>query len=128
MVNFSPEVFKKWGLAMLDRHPDSDSQTNARRFKETFGTAPENCARLWNLCEVNEMEGSPHPKHLLWGLTFIKVYATESVHATIAGVDGAVDEDTFRKWSVIFVQRISDQEFKVVSFSLVHFYFAPMSS
>ncbi len=52
------------------------------------------------------------PKHLLWALLFLKVYATESINSLICGAD----EKTCRKWSWTFVRLQSQLE--VVRFIL----------
>ena len=49
---------------------------------------------------------------MLWGLMFLKIYASEGVLATLAG---GVDEKTFRKWAWRFVDAIADLEDDVVS-------------
>ena len=56
------------------------------------------------------------PFHLLWGLIFMKVYATEAVHCKIVN---SPDEKTFRKWSLLFVKEISYLESEIVSLSVV---------
>ena len=52
------------------------------------------------------------PKHLLWALMLLKLYAAESVLRTLAG---GVDEKTYRKWAWLYVYEISDLQYKVVS-------------
>jgi hypothetical protein len=52
------------------------------------------------------------PKHLMWALNFLKVYGKEEDSANYAG---GVDEQTFRKWTHIFVEAISFLESSVVS-------------
>ena len=44
------------------------------------------------------------PKHLLWALMLVKVYAKEEVLAKLA----RCDEKTFRKWAWLFVEEISE--------------------
>jgi len=84
----------------------------ARKFASFFGTSPFICSLLWAYLEpCSNMPLGVQPVHLLWALMFLKVYATESVHAALAG---GVDEKTFRKWSWIFVHGIADLEAGVV--------------
>ena len=58
------------------------------------------------------------PKHVLWALMFLKVYKTEKVHATIAGIG---DRQRFREivWPVIM--EIASLRKNIVS-SKLHFY------
>jgi hypothetical protein len=39
---------------------------------------------------------SARPRHLLWALVFLKVYASEDVHCCLVGY---VDAKTYRKWA-----------------------------
>ena len=43
------------------------------------------------------------PKHLFWGLAFLKIYSTEEVHCTLF----QTTRTTFRKWSWAVVKMIS---------------------
>ena len=54
-----------------------------------------------------------HPKHLLWGLMWLKIYSTEAVMAGMA----KCDEKMFEKWSWKFVVAVSLLKEKVVSIS-----------
>jgi hypothetical protein len=67
------------------------------------------------LLEENEVDGieihGGRPQHLLWAILFLTLYDTESVHARIA----QVDEDTFRKWSWLYIKKLSYLEDLVVS-------------
>ena len=87
-----------------------------RRFRQYFGTTPEICAEIWERLDpfktIEKVFHGVQIKHLLWALMFMKLYSTESVHASLAG---GVDEKTFRKWTWIFVEAISLLEFDVVS-------------
>lgn len=83
----------------------------ARRFKALFGVDAEVCEVLWDELD-NSRTALGHPVHLLWPLFFIKVYATEEVHATITGSG----PKTFRKWAWAFLEAIS--MLKLVGFDL----------
>lgn len=74
-----------------------------RRFRALFGVSPEVMAETWSLLQSSRPPKSK-PKHLLWALLFLKVYATENVNSTLTGAD----EKTFRKWSWTFVHLISN--------------------
>jgi len=84
----------------------------ARKFASFFGTTPFICSMLWAYLEpCQNFPRNVQPVHLLWALMFLKVYATEPVHCSLAG---GVDEKTFRKWSWMFVHGIADLEAGVV--------------
>ena len=60
-----------------------------------FGTCPDMCSLLWDkLDPTNTMPNGVKGFHLLWGLMFLKSYASEVVHCAISG---GVDEKTFCK-------------------------------
>ena len=52
------------------------------------------------------------PKHLLWALLFLKVYASEQVIRKFTGAD----EKTSRKWIWLFIGYI--EELKIVSYAI----------
>ena len=63
-----------------------------RRFRAMFGVSAKVCATAWG--EIRKFCPSrTKPMHLLYGLLFLKVYGTESVHSALVGCD----EKTFRK-------------------------------
>lgn len=80
-MKLDPHVFESLGLAIIKQAPDTmmteriQTASDAKRFKSFFGTSPIVCAKLWDMLdpEVNLPDGAL-PKHLLWGLGFIKVY------------------------------------------------------
>ena len=76
--------------------------TNMRRFTSMLGASPKVVALLWMI--AGETTNASKLEHLLWALMFLKVYASEAVHAALAGVD----EKTFRKWSWFWVKVISE--------------------
>jgi len=69
------------------------SSSQRRKFREHFGCYPSVCCRLWNKLRPNISNGS-RKIHMLFSLLFLKVYGTEGVLSSIAGVT----EKTFRKW------------------------------
>jgi len=85
-----------------------------------FCVDPEVVHRTWVLLDVpvhadGELSHA-EPKHLLWALLFLTVYGLEAQMAKLVGKEGmAVDEQTFRKWSKIFVERIALLASQVVS-------------
>ena len=120
------DVFERIGLEYVKNTPpqvanikrflgvsDTRSVANQRHFRAFFGASPLTCERLWTLLNPKAtMPKGVQPFHLLWGLVFMKVYATEAVHCKI--VDSP-DEKTFQKWFLLFVREISYLEADVVS-------------
>ncbi len=97
-----PIVFSIEGGRMLRRAPSIRSLVFLRRFKALFGSTPQLCSLLWSLlADLHPLGG--FPRHLLWALMFLKLYSTEHVHSTLAGVD----EKSFRKWCWRYVSALS---------------------
>jgi hypothetical protein len=98
-----PNHFYSKGMEYIGRSRDSPiNQKNMERYRAHFGTSPGVCALLWNeICTIVPRKYCF--KHILWGLMFLKVYATESV---LAGKIG-VDEDTFRDHVWVVVRAIA---------------------
>lgn len=110
-----PSIFYERGLQLAGTtQPNANdvNKTNMRRFRANYGTSPGVCAILWNLIKPVLPRWFKFP-HLLWGLIFLKVYATESVIAPKLGVD----EKTYRDYVWPVVKAIASVKSKVVSFS-----------
>ena len=60
------------------------------------------CAHIWNAIRFDLPTGAK-PKHLLYGLLFMKVYSIEHVHANMVGCD----EKTFQKWAWVIIKCLS---------------------
>ena len=85
-----------------------------RLFRSFFGTSSKISALLWRFISIDRNKHSTAaPKHLLWALLFLKIYATEYVHCAFAG---GVDPKTFRKWCWIFVKAIANLDVEFVCF------------
>lgn len=122
LVPVSEEDFQSIGGAIMGRDPEGKSHTVfMRRWLSFFGVEPVVCVDAWTRLRVlvNDPDDPElayaKPEHLLWGLLFLKKYGSEEEMSRIAGADAhAVDEKTFRKWSKIFVERLSFLLFDVV--------------
>ncbi len=57
-----------------------------RRARCIFGAEPKMCARIW-LCLKALVPQQTKPKHLLWGLIFLKFYEPEISLAVRVGAD-----------------------------------------
>eukprot|EP00171_Calliarthron_tuberculosum_P006568 IDg6568t1 len=98
----SAEYFSWLAHASLKRAPGLNQCTAERRFRALYGVSPRVCATVWNLI-TSDLPPHASPKHLLWGLLFLKLYASENVHARIVGAD----EKTFRLWQWKMVKLIA---------------------
>ncbi len=76
-----------------------------RRFRAGLGVSSYVCSWYWNQLEKQKLLPKGfQPKHFLWTLLFLKLYSSESVHASICDCD----ETTFRKWVWIGLKVIGD--------------------
>jgi hypothetical protein len=82
-------------------------------FRAMFGAGPNICAIVWGMIIANNasLEDGAKPVHMLWAFMFLKLYCAESVLAALAG---GVHEQTFRKWTWYFVEKISDLQYSVI--------------
>ena len=120
-VMLDGDYFDSIGMEMMNRSCEGSAITHERKFRSNFGTSPEVWATIWNLLDPYTTMPTKglSPKHLLWALMFLKVYAKESIHCSMAG---GGDEKTFRKWVWLFVYKISFLESAVVS----HLFIMPL--
>ena len=116
---YTAHIFVCIGLGYMNRAeepnllPQARSLDELRRFRAFFGASPEVCSQLWDHLSPSEtINRLARPKHLLWALVFLKVYASESVLCTLVSCP---DEKTFRKWTRVFVDEISYLENSIVS-------------
>ena len=80
---------------LIRRAVDVERVTHLRLFSEHFCISPWVTACVCNrLVEHDFLPAKANPKHLLWTLLFMKVYATEQVLATICECNA----ETFRIW------------------------------
>jgi hypothetical protein len=95
-----------------------------RRFRELFGARMEIVLHVWYMMEEDGLLlDKSKPKHLLWTLHFLKVYAREAPGCSaVGGGGGAVDPKTLRKWVWLFIERIAELADVVVSLT------SPLSS
>jgi hypothetical protein len=88
-------------MRRFPRRPEAaGAATEARAFRETFGTSLHNVERVWFLLDQEELQPpNGSPKHLLWALHFLKSYPLQAPGCAAAGASGgAVDPMTHRKW------------------------------
>lgn len=111
MVNI--EDFRNLGNDIMRRNRKSGSMSKLEdlRFRSHFGTSLIVCLDLWNM--IDPIEGGK-PFHLLWALMLLKLYCAESVLCSLAG---GVHEQTFRKWAWLYVEEISNLQYRVILWS-----------
>lgn len=103
----------------------STMSTEARFFRETFGTRLIVVEILWDLLDCHGLQPEDgRPKHLLWALHFMKAYPLQATGcATVGGSGGAIDAKTYRKWVWEYIEAISLLVHEVVRFLLCLIYF-----
>ena len=111
MTTISPETFMYHGCKYTGALRGYSDVMKLRRFKAHFGTSPLVCSIMWSMISTEVPSGASF-LHLLWGLLFLKVYATESV---LCGIVGGVDEKTFRKWAWLMVEKMAGLKTRIVS-------------
>eukprot|EP00523_Entomoneis_sp_CCMP467_P003026 CAMPEP_0168754196 /NCGR_PEP_ID=MMETSP0724-20121128/19369_1 /TAXON_ID=265536 /ORGANISM="Amphiprora sp., Strain CCMP467" /LENGTH=99 /DNA_ID=CAMNT_0008802653 /DNA_START=33 /DNA_END=329 /DNA_ORIENTATION=+ len=90
-----PEVFARTGQDILRLSKGKELKDFSGRFNSAFGTNSKRCSILWkNLVRRKYIPKETSPKHLLWSLLFMKVYADEVILSSLAQCDAK----TFRKW------------------------------
>jgi hypothetical protein len=85
----------QWSNAKVDSKCRSANACDSRSLEQTAANLIDNAT----------------PKHLLWGMLWMKVYSTEEVHCCIVGWP---DPKTFRQWSWYFIKKIADLEASVI--------------
>ena len=103
------QTFAKEGSLILQRKQLTLSKSFDRDFRSLFGCSPVVCGVLWVKCKFKNWV---EPKHLLWALMFLKVYATEKTLATLAGIG---DRQKYRETIWPILTNISKLKKSVVS-------------
>lgn len=102
-VDVTSIVFLKLGNQITKTKYGQNESTKTRRFKSYFGVTPHVCSIVWKKIRP-EAPIDFQPKHLLWGLLFLKQYTDEHNRHGILGAD----EKTIRKWSWVAVKLMSN--------------------
>ncbi len=91
--------------------------TEARLFREFFGTSVRVVKILWKLIVHNKLQPRGGcPEHLLWMLYFLKVYPKQGLGCLVVGVSaGAVNPKTHCKWVWAYIEAIAKLVDVVVS-------------
>lgn len=108
-MSASPSFFMTLSQGLRGRSPQDTALADAdEAFRAMFGIGTVVCANLWRACAWH---GKVKPIHLLWGLMFLKTYATQAVLVAIAGCT----KKTFRKWTWKVVKSMAYHANYVVS-------------
>ena len=70
-------------------------------FRHIYTLSPEQFVSVWDLLDINEPLADP--KQLMWTLLYLKGYNTHKHYSVLLGIDGK----TFRKWTKIFIEKLS---------------------
>jgi hypothetical protein len=97
-------------MRRFSRRPEAAGvATEARAFRDTFGTPLHNVERVWFLLDEEELQPpGGRPKHLLWALHFLKVYPLQAPGCAAVGASGgAVDPKPHWKWVWAYIEAIA---------------------
>jgi membrane protein YqaA with SNARE-associated domain len=98
-------------------------------YQSLFGCSPEITAEIWYRVAPHGGETSltkgAEPRHLLWALLFMKLYANDTA---LCAMVGGVDIKTFRFWTRYFIGKMSRTLFHLevsyiseeLSFVIIH--------
>jgi hypothetical protein len=116
LLNVSPEEFEEEARKVLRLPTGADkmsASTEKREFRSSFGVTFEVCSDAWRRLEPKRrISKFAEPKHLLWAFVFLAVNGSEPVNCRLVGTG---DRKSFRYWSWLFVEKISNLESEVVS-------------
>jgi len=102
-----PKAFELAGCSILSKKYKRRDFRFDHRFAGAFGMDPNRCATIWNMLETCGMKKKGrHPKHLMWMLMWLRVYATEEILHALSGCH----ENTVRKWVWIYVEAVASME------------------
>lgn len=98
-------IFLKIGNRITKTKCGQKTSTKTRRFKSHFGVTPFVCSIIW-MKIIEQAPDDYKPKHLLWGLNFLKTYTDEHARHSLFGAD----EKTIRKWTWVTVKLMSSMD------------------
>lgn len=113
-MNITSVTFIKLGNVYTKSSSMRSAPIALRRFKSFFGVTPIVCSIIWEKLR-DELPVGAEPKHLLYGLSFLKQYCDEhNRHATFGA-----DEKTMRKWTRIFVTLLSNMNVVTIFYNFL---------
>ena len=110
--------FLERGLSYLQKNFDANlvTQTNHRDSRSGSGISPSVCCWVWT--QIHEGDSNLLPENLLWALLFLKVYKTETIHASIVETDAK----NFREKVFKVIELISSLSEDIVSKLSFYYY------
>ncbi|KAI2498412.1 hypothetical protein MHU86_16109 [Fragilaria crotonensis] len=102
----TPDTFISEARRLLKSNANLGAGVPDRDFRSHFGVSPTVCFMIWEKCKSSFLVHNVLPRHLLWALMFLKIYATEDVLSTIA----AVSRKTYRFWTWIVLMIIAKKK------------------
>lgn len=112
-IAIDEQEYRSIGTAIMNRKKGGSERVFSDRWRSFFGVGPAVVVELWSLLDVDTNHPDTRdaaPCHLLWALMLLMQYGSAETMSSHAGCD----EKTFRKWSLLFVHRISYLMDKVV--------------
>lgn len=100
---YSEQFFWTLGHKFTDHSPNLSLKQGSRRFKTFYGVSPRICSILWQLIEKIVSE-TCEPRHLMWTLSFLKQYHTETANRS----NFEADEKTFRKYVWLLTDALAE--------------------
>ncbi|KAI2499167.1 hypothetical protein MHU86_15319 [Fragilaria crotonensis] len=82
----TPDTFISEARRLLKSNANLGAGVPDRDFRSHFGVSPTVCFMIWEKCKSSFLVHNVLPRHLLWALMFLKIYATEDVLSTIAAI------------------------------------------
>ena len=64
---------------------DAPTKNQERLFRSQFGVSWYVCSDVWQMLELHRPNPRREAKHLLWSLSFLKVYGVESTQSRLMG-------------------------------------------
>jgi len=104
LLAIKPAEYLALGLQIAHGRPgDRCFRTELRHYRACYGVSPTTTAITWSKIQANKLTPRARPRHLLWALFLLTVYAKEEVCANFFGVH----EDTFREWAFELIKAIA---------------------
>jgi hypothetical protein len=99
-----------WDIHNQAKHCAGSGLTEARLFREFFGTSMRVVELLWKLIvQGNHLPDNGRPKHLMLCLHFLKVYPKQGPGCAAVGRSkrGAINPRTHQKWVWKFIKAVA---------------------
>eukprot|EP00171_Calliarthron_tuberculosum_P002996 IDg2996t1 len=108
-----PADFATIGDRMFKRAHGLSAVVRKRRFRALFGISAQVCAETWKKLPASVLQDA-HPKHLMWALLLLKVYAVERSDGTRVCPVHRLSALFLRRWHRLPNQKIVAFQFLLV--------------